>query len=54
MFRIVKNVFCVGLLRTQVFGDQGFSVLITDNTGSTDRGLKFEGAIQHKLGQVRI
>ena len=52
MFRMVKNEFSGEVFRMQMLVDQGLSVLITDNTGSCGRGLQFEGAIKHKMGQV--
>ena len=52
MFRMVKNEFSGEVFRMQMLVDQGLSVLITDNTGSSERGIQFEGAVKHRLGQV--
>ena len=52
MIQLVKNEFAAALIRIQIFLQQGFSVLITDNMGTAERGLQFEGAIKHRLGQV--
>ena len=36
------------------FRAKGFLVFKLDNRGSSRRGLKFEGAIQHKMGGIEI
>lgn len=41
-------------MRAQLFRAKGFLVFKLDNRGSSRRGLKFEGAIQHKMGGIEI
>ncbi|GCE22139.1 S9 family peptidase [Dictyobacter kobayashii] len=41
-------------LRAQYLAQQGFVVLKVDNRGSAHRGLAFEGAIAHSLGQLEV
>ncbi len=41
-------------LRAQYLRQQGFLVFVLDNRGSARRGLEFEGAIRHKLGDVEV
>ena len=40
--------------RWQLLASEGYVVVIIDGVGSWRRGLEFEGAIQHKMGQVEI
>ncbi|GER86098.1 peptidase S9 [Dictyobacter vulcani] len=41
-------------LRAQYLAQQGFVVLKVDNRGSANRGLAFESAIAHSLGQIEV
>jgi dipeptidyl-peptidase-4 len=41
-------------LRAQYLAQQGFVVLKVDNRGSAQRGLAFEAALAHTLGQIEI
>lgn len=44
----------VATMRAQYLCRLGFLVFALDNRGSSRRGLEFEGAIQHHLGQVEV
>ena len=48
----VKNEWAPYLL--QLFAEEGFAVLEIDNRGSTNRGIQFESAIHHKMGQAEV
>lgn len=41
-------------LRAQQLVNRGFLVVKTDNRGSNRRGLHFEGAVKHKMGNVEV
>jgi dipeptidyl-peptidase 4 len=41
-------------MREQYLREQGFLVFMLDNRGSARRGLAFEGAIKHRLGQIEV
>ncbi|GLV59443.1 peptidase S9 [Dictyobacter sp. S3.2.2.5] len=41
-------------MRAQYLAQQGFVVLKVDNRGSANRGLAFEGAIVHNMGQLEV
>ena len=41
-------------LRAQYLRQLGFVVLVVDNRGSARRGLAFEGAIRHRMGDVEV
>ena len=41
-------------LRAQYLRDQGFLVFVLDNRGSARRGLAFEGAIKHHMGDLEV
>jgi len=41
-------------LRAQYLRQQGFLVFVLDNRGSARRGLKFEGAIKHNMGDLEV
>jgi dipeptidyl-peptidase-4 len=41
-------------MRAQYLSRQGFLVFILDNRGSARRGLAFEGAIKHRMGQLEV
>lgn len=41
-------------MRAQYLRQQGFLVFVLDNRGSARRGLKFEGAIKHNLGDLEV
>ena len=42
------------LLQAELLRQNGFLVAIVDNRGSANRGLAFEGAIKHRLGEVEV
>jgi len=41
-------------MRAQLFRAKGYLVFKLDNRGSSRRGLRFEGAVQHRMGGVEI
>ena len=41
-------------LRAQHLRQKGFTVLVVDNRGSANRGLAFEGAIKHDMGNLEV
>jgi dipeptidyl-peptidase-4 len=41
-------------MRAQYLRQQGFLVFVLDNRGSARRGLAFEGAIRHNLGDLEV
>ncbi len=41
-------------MRAQRLAQEGFLVLKCDNRGSSRRGLKFEGAVQHNMGYLEV
>jgi dipeptidyl-peptidase-4 len=41
-------------MREQYLCEQGFLVFMLDNRGSARRGLAFESAIKHRLGQIEV
>ena len=38
----------------QMYNSLGFVCVIVDNTGSNNRGLKFEGLLRNKMGTIEI
>ena len=42
------------MMRAQYLRSRGFLVAVCDNRGSARRGLAFEGAIRHRLGEVEV
>jgi dipeptidyl-peptidase 4 len=41
-------------LRAQYYRDQGYLVFKLDNRGSARRGLRFEGALHHDMGNIEV
>jgi dipeptidyl-peptidase 4 len=41
-------------MRVQYLRDQGYVVFVLDNRGSANRGLEFEGAIKHDMGNCEV
>ncbi|HSH02686.1 MAG TPA: S9 family peptidase [Anaerolineae bacterium] len=41
-------------LRAQYLAQQGFLVFVLDNRGSARRGLQFEGALRHDMGNIEV
>jgi dipeptidyl-peptidase-4 len=41
-------------MRAQYLRSLGFAIFILDNRGSARRGLAFEGAIKHNMGQIEV
>uniref|UniRef100_A0A7N6BBR7 dipeptidyl-peptidase IV n=1 Tax=Anabas testudineus TaxID=64144 RepID=A0A7N6BBR7_ANATE len=53
--QLVNNSFKgVKYLRLSTLASLGYVVLVIDGRGSCQRGLKFEGAVKDKMGQVEI
>src|SRR5690606_22127393 len=52
--RVVNSWGTAVDMRAQYLAQQGFLVFKLDNQGSARRGLAFEGAIKHRMGQVEV
>uniref|UniRef100_A0A8D2LUP7 dipeptidyl-peptidase IV n=1 Tax=Varanus komodoensis TaxID=61221 RepID=A0A8D2LUP7_VARKO len=53
--QLVNNRFKgVKYFRLNTLASLGYVVVVVDNRGSCHRGLKFEGAFKHKMGQIEI
>uniref|UniRef100_A0A3P9J7H9 dipeptidyl-peptidase IV n=1 Tax=Oryzias latipes TaxID=8090 RepID=A0A3P9J7H9_ORYLA len=53
--QLVNNSYKgVKYLRLNTLASLGYAVLVIDGRGSCQRGLKFEGAVKDKMGQVEI
>ncbi|KAI1891821.1 hypothetical protein AGOR_G00147690 [Albula goreensis] len=53
--QLVNNSFKgVKYLRLNTLASLGYAVVVIDGRGSCQRGLKFEGALKNKMGQVEI
>nr|XP_060611592.1 dipeptidyl peptidase 8 [Anolis sagrei ordinatus] len=53
--QLVNNRFKgVKYFRLNTLASLGYVVVVIDNRGSCHRGLKFEGAFKHKMGQIEI
>eukprot|EP00061_Rhincodon_typus_P019042 g48480.t1 len=53
--QLVNNRFKgVKYLRLNTLAELGYVVVVIDSRGSCHRGLKFEGALKYKMGQVEI
>ncbi|KAK1896950.1 Dipeptidyl peptidase 9 [Dissostichus eleginoides] len=53
--QLVNNSYKgVKYLRLSTLASLGYAVLVIDGRGSCQRGLKFEGAVKDKMGQVEI
>ncbi|KAH0620092.1 hypothetical protein JD844_014680 [Phrynosoma platyrhinos] len=53
--QLVNNRFKgVKYFRLNTLASLGYAVVVIDNRGSCHRGLKFEGAFKHKMGQIEI
>eukprot|EP00063_Salmo_salar_P029936 XP_014004771.1 PREDICTED: dipeptidyl peptidase 9-like isoform X3 [Salmo salar] len=53
--QLVNNTYKgVKYLRLNTLASLGYAVVVIDGRGSCQRGLKFEGALKNKMGQVEI
>ncbi|XP_064848449.1 dipeptidyl peptidase 9-like isoform X1 [Oncorhynchus masou masou] len=53
--QLVNNTFKgMKYLRLNTLASLGYAVVVIDGRGSCQRGLKFEGALKNKMGQVEI
>lgn len=52
--RVQNNWLLSADLRAQGFAQQGFVVIKCDNRGSFRRGLRFEGALRHDMGNIEV
>ncbi|KAM4629639.1 dipeptidyl peptidase 9 isoform 2-T3 [Polymixia lowei] len=53
--QLVNNSYKgVKFLRLNTLASLGYAVLVIDGRGSCQRGLKFEGAVKNRMGQVEI
>lgn len=53
--QLVNNRFKgVKYLRLNTLAELGYVVVVIDSRGSCHRGLKFEGALKYKMGQVEV
>lgn len=52
--RVQNNWSMTADLRAQKFAQQGFVVIRIDNRGSSNRGLAFESAIYHDMGNIEV
>uniref|UniRef100_A0A8C7U7W9 dipeptidyl-peptidase IV n=1 Tax=Oncorhynchus mykiss TaxID=8022 RepID=A0A8C7U7W9_ONCMY len=53
--QLVNNTFKgIKYLRLNTLASLGYAVVVIDGRGSCQRGLKFEGALKNKMGQVEI
>jgi dipeptidyl aminopeptidase/acylaminoacyl peptidase len=53
--QLVKNDYSMySNGRLQIIASLGYNVVVIDGRGSFNRGLKFEGVLKHKMGQVEL
>lgn len=52
--RVLNQWALTADLRAQRMAQEGFLVIKCDNRGSSNRGIAFEGALQHNMGEIEV